>query len=758
MRSDRTAGTGILTVLLLISSLCLSSVEAVAQDEFVPVYHPELTIRRATGPIKIDGFLEDEGWRGAAKADNFAEHNPGDQTKPEVDTEVLITYDDEYLYVAWICYDDPSEVRSQLCERDQIFSGDYVILCIDPYGEATLAYEIAANPYGIPGDLLYSSTHGEDISYDMIFESEGRITESGYVVEMAIPFQNMRFPDREEQVWRMDFWRNRPRESRFQYSWAAYDRDEDCWPCNWGTVKGISGAKAGKGFKLLPALVAYQSGSLNDDGEFENSDIKGELSLGASYDISSELTTEITINPDFSQVESDAAQIDVNSTFALFYPEKRPFFQEGSDLFKTYYDAVYTRSINDPSVAGKLTWRSGSNSLAFLTARDEHSVVILPFEENSRFVENGKSYSNIVRMRRDLGEQSHLGLVATDRRFDSGGSGTAAGVDGKIRLSASNSILFQALATYTEEIDNPALTDSAFNEETFDGGKYTKALDGETFWGHAFLTNIQRSTSDYWFGAEYSEKSPTFRVDNGFEPSNNYRYGNGWMGGILRFDDSDVLENINGSFNFGRKWNFDGVQKDEWLNADLSVRFRTAQSEIHASYMASNELFQNIQFNGIWQGHICLHTQPNGSLNFGGNYNYGHRIARHDLVMGKETRYGVWADIRPIDRMLLSASYSHIFSDGLDSGERLFSQSIFRSTLSLQFTRELSLRVIAQYNDRWEVWDIDPLIKYRLNSFSVFYIGSTNRYRNMTLDEDPLEGWHQTDRQYFLKFQYLFQL
>ena len=156
-------------------AIILTGAAAAAGDGgngFVPVYHPELTIRRAAGPIVIDGVVDDPGWNGAARVGNFAEHNPGDQTKPEVDTEVLITFDDEHLYVAWLCYDDPAEVRSYMCERDAIFQGDYVIICIDTYGDASLAYEIASNPYGIPGDLLYSSNYGEDISYDMIFFSE----------------------------------------------------------------------------------------------------------------------------------------------------------------------------------------------------------------------------------------------------------------------------------------------------------------------------------------------------------------------------------------------------------------------------------------------------------------------------------------------------------------------------------------------------------------------------------------------------------
>ena len=747
---------GLFLCILLLSSLAPES--AAAQKEFVPVYHPEMTIRRAAGPIKLDGVLDDEGWKGAAKADNFAEHNPGDQTQPAVNTEVLVTFDDEHLYVAWICYDDPDEVRASFCERDRIFSDDYVILTIDTYGEATLAYEIASNPLGIPGDLLFSSAHGEDISFSMIFETRGQITDFGWVVEMQIPFRSLRFPNNEEQVWRVDFWRNRPREVRYQYSWAAYDRDVDCWPCQWGTMKGLSDINAGTGFELLPSVVGYQTGSLDDAGEFQNKDPDGEIGLGIKYDFTSEISAGVTINPDFSQVESDAAQIDINTTFALFYPERRPFFQQGRDIFNTEFNAVYTRSINDPSVAGKLIMRKGANSLAFLSAYDENSIVILPFEEESRYVANGKSMSNLLRFRHDLGEGSHLGIVATDRRFDGGGSGTLASVDGQIRLTQSNSIEFQLIGTHTEEINDPALTDSAFNEKTFDDGKYTAALDGESFRGHAFSVELQRSTGDYWLKGRYQERSPTFRADNGFEPQNNDRVASAEIGGIKRFEDSKVMENINGNFHLGRKWNFEGVQKDEWAMLSFELKFRAAQTGIHSRFMASNELFAGTQFDDIWLAHTCLHTQPWEALIFGANYDYGHRIARYDLVMGKETNYGIWADIKPLSRLLVTTSYRRVFSDNLETDERLFSQSILRLRTDLQLSRRFSFRLITQYNDLYRSWDFDPLLTYRVNSLSVFYVGSTHNYREFALTEGSLEDWRLTARQYFLKFQYLFQL
>ncbi len=738
---------------------------AVAEDGFTPVYRPELGVFRVSAPIKIDGIVEDVGWRDAARAANFAEHSPGDQTKPAVDTEVLVAYDDNNLYVAWLCYDNPKEVRASFCERDDIFSDDYVILCLDTYGEAALAYEIAVNPYGIPGDLLYSSASGEDISYDMIFESAGRTTEFGWVAEMAIPFASLRFPGREEQVWRVDFWRNRPRESRYQYSWAAYDRDESCWPCQWGTVTGVSGVRSGAGLELLPSVIGYQSGALDKTGNFDNDDVDAEIGLGVSFDVSSELTAETTINPDFSQVESDVTQIDVNSSFALFYPERRPFFQEGSDLFDTYFQSVYTRSINDPMLAGKITWRKGSNSVALLSAADDHSVIILPFEENSRFVENGRSYTNVLRARHNFGEQSHLGIVATDRRFNGGGSGSLFSADGQVRFSQTDAFRFQVQGTYTKEVDNLALTDSTFNVRRFDNGKYTAGLDGEAFWGHSTFASVVRETRNYWVGVEYVERSPTFRADNGFEPSNNSRTPVAELGGIVRFDDSKILENINGGIEAARKWNFDGVKKDEWVNASLEVRLRAAQTGTHSRYMRSNELFGGIKFNDIWLGHTCVSTRPTGALSFGGNIDYGHRIARNFLVMGKEINYGLWTDIKPIDRLLISMTYNGVTSDDLADGKRLFSQSVFRTRVSLQLLRELSARLVLQYAERFELyrnhadsWDVDPLITYQLNPLTVFYIGSSRNYLDLAPGTQHDGGWMLTDRQYFLKVQYLFQL
>jgi hypothetical protein len=408
-------------------------------DNFIPVYKPELKITRINSSVKIDGFLDDDCWKKAVSVHQFVENNPGDQVKPDVETKTYITYDDSRLYIAFICYDDPEKIRSSYCERDKLWGNqDNIGVFIDTYGDAIWAYTLNVNPYGVQMDALWSPYRGEDTSYDLIWESAGKITEHGYQVEMAIPFSSLRFPNKENQVWRMEFFRHRYRDSHYQYSWAAYDRDEPCWPCQWGTITGIRNVTPGKGIEFLPSVITYQSGYLDGAGDssdphnFVNEDPDGEFSLGAAYAFNSNITTEATYNPDFSQVESDEAQIDLNTTFALFYPEKRPFFQEGSDLFGTWMNTFYSRTINDPEFAGKFTARINRSNIAYLVASDEHSPIIVPFEEGSAYILTGKSVSNFGRFKQPFGTDSYIGLLVTDRRLEGGGTGSIIQIDNQI--------------------------------------------------------------------------------------------------------------------------------------------------------------------------------------------------------------------------------------------------------------------------------------------------------------------------------------
>ena len=594
-----------LQAILFLGMCCTLSIAQTQTSEpkngaavFMPNITPSLEIRRVAAPIRIDGQVDDAGWQGAARAKNFAEIRPGDQAKPPVETEALIAYDDTHLYLALIAQDDPQTIRSSLRDRDQMWSDDFVGIMLDTYGDGAWAYEIFANPLGIQGDARWTPQN-EDDGFNIIFESKGKVTETGYQVEMAIPFSSLRFPDKPAQTWRATFFRTHPRDSRRQYSWATVSRDNPCFPCQFGTLIGIENVKPGGKLEVLPSIVSNQTGEIRNSSDansgLKNSKIDGEAGLGIQYSFTPSLIAEATYNPDFSQVESDAAQIDINTPFALFYPERRPFFQEGSDLFDTWYNAFYTRSINNPSFAGKLTGRMNRSSVAYLVARDENTPFILPFEDRSAVLAtNIKSTSNVFRFRQTFLEDSYIGVLGTDRRIEGGGSGTLVGADGILRFLKNYRFEWQALYSRTEEPNNTALYGNTLR---FDGEAHTAAFDGESFNGSAVYASFERDARHWNFDFDYWASTPTFRADNGFVFRNDDRRATLWTGYTL-YPNTKLVDRYSPSIVLGRFWNTDGVRKDNFIVPGINLQFK-AQTNVNLSYVISTERFNNIVFDGI---------------------------------------------------------------------------------------------------------------------------------------------------------------
>lgn len=721
--------------------------------DFTPRVKPLLAIERAAGPITIDGRLDDAGWRGAARADGFSEVEPNEKARPPVGTEVFLAYDDEKLYAAFRCEDDPAAVRATYCERDQIWSDDHVYLMIDTFGNQAWAYELSANPVGVQGDALWTAGGSEDTGFDVVYESAGRLTSTGYEVEIAVPFASLRFPSAPSQAWRVNLWRVHPRAVKAEYAWAAHSRDDPCSPCQWGTLVGLADVQPGKGLELLPAFTSRQTSARGVDGELSDGDVLGEPSLGLKYAPSSNLTAEATVNPDFSQVESDAAQIDANTTFALFYPEKRPFFQEGTDIFATPFTVVHTRSINNPDFAAKLTARPGDYGVALLSAVDAATPFTLPFEERSAFALGGRSVSNVVRVQRSLGEESRLGLLATDRRLDGGGAGSAGGVDGNLRLAQHWRLHWQALWTRTEEPDDPALT-AGLEGTTFDEGRHTAAFDGETFTGRAVYGSLQRRARRWNLNLDWYERSPTFRADNGFEPQNDLREA--WIvNGYKIYRERGLLRLLNLHLYLRRGWNFAGDVKSSGWQIDAAPHLRWAQMRGHVQFMRDNERYAGRQYDGTWYLHSCWDVTPHDAVSAHVGYTFGRQIARDFERLGDERSGSVSLTLRPWNRLRLETSYTHYGTEDAATGEELVSGYIARGKASLQLTPELAARLVLQYNDFAETWEADPLLTYRLSPFSIFYVGTTRDYAHLAPGEDETRSWELAERTYFLKLQYL---
>ncbi len=730
----------------------------VPRRSFAPKVEPEVYLEGGAASIQIDGELDESGWCRAQYITGFTEIEPGDQERPPVRTEVLVTYDEAHLYLAFVAHDsDPRSIRASLRNRDEIFQDDWVGIILDPYGDAAQAYEMFANPLGIQGDLLMSSTNGEDIGFDLVYQSDGQITDQGYQVEMAIPFSSLRFPERPVQQWRATFLRTRPRSSRQQFSWATVDRDDPCLMCQLGTLGGLEGIEPSTNLDIIPALVGTQSAQLADGSDaqsgLDNGRIQLQPSANLKYNFTPSLSAEATVNPDFSQVESDAARIDANQTFALFFPERRPFFQEGSELFETWIDIVYTRSINAPIVAGKVTGRFGRTSVAYLSAVDEESPMLLPFEEQSTTLSAGASASNILRARRTFGENSFVGATVTDRRLlDYGGSGSVLSTDAKVQFWDNYRLEGQLALSNTSEPTDAGLSDP-IGVETFDRGAHTAALDGETFLGHAAVLSIDRSARHWSFDLGYQSYSPTFRAANGFETRNDYRRLRMFHGYEFYFENRFIERLEPGVFGF-TEYNFDGVNRETYGQVSLWARMK-GQTFVWTSVGFGRERFAGVMFERLTNWNVNINSNFSDPVQVGGSVNGGRSIFRNATPeVGRRLNASVRATFKPTQRLVIQPEVSYAALRDRETGDPFFEGYIVRAKTSVQVTRELSARLIMQYNHFSGRVDVEPLVSYRINPFSVFHVGTTHDYT--VLEGRP--DLAQTNRQLFFKFQYLFRM
>ncbi len=742
---------------LIIFLFLISAVTAQqSSDEITP---PTLNITRVQGEIKIDGELADPGWRDATRTNDFTQFTPVDNVKPDVETEVFITYDDQYLYMGFICHDDPSSIRATLSDRDGMFSDDFIGIILDTYGNAAWSYEFYVNPLGIQGDLRWTANGNEDSRFDVVFESAGKITDKGWQSEIAIPFSSLRFPDKVEQNWRATFWRSHPRDVTHKYSWAPLTIGEPCFFCQFGYLNGIKNVKPGSKLDLLPSLIAHQSSVLGDPDNIKsdliNDDPDADLSLNVRYQLGSGMTAEAAINPDFSQISSDAAQIDVNSTFALFYPERRPFFQEGSDLYGSWIDAIYTRSINDPDVAFKLTGRMDKTSFFYSAAQDRNSPYLIPLEESSEFAALGKSVSNIGRIKHSIFEDSFIGGLFTDRRLDGGGRNSVVGADLSVRFYEKFRVAAQIVGSRTEEPDNAELSEEYLSDTTFNDSRHTVAFDGESYDGRSLFLYLGRDGRNWSFDLDFFETSPTFRANNGFILQSNRRSVSFWSMYIFRTN-GKVVSKIYPSISIGRVWNFNKVRKDEWIRTMLGMQL-TKQTNIDINILLSREMFHNVWFDDIRHVNFYISNNAMDCFRFGGRITYGNTIARNVdplPVMGRQTNGSLWCTIKPLKQFVINPEYSYYKLLNKDTKEKIYEGFIMRTHLNYQFSRELFFRLIVQYNHFGDELSFEPLLTYKINPFTIFYIGSSHDY---DWEMGKARNAHDTSRQFFLKFQYLFR-
>ncbi|MDP6579482.1 MAG: FlgO family outer membrane protein [Vicinamibacterales bacterium] len=736
---------------------------------------PSVTAALANDAPRIDGQLDDAIWQRATRITEFVQQSPVEGAPATEDTEIFVAYDDSHIYFGMYAhYSDPGMVRANRVDRDRAnFGDDTISIYFDTFLDQQRAYVFSLNGYGVQGDSLMDSRGGGgrgggrggggrgggggggggfrgggtsvprgDSSWDALFDSGGTLVDDGWTAEMAIPFKSLRYPSVGDQAHRWGFQIARQiRDKDETVVWAPLSRDVSGFLPQMGLLDGMSGLSTSRNLEILPTVTAVQVGNLDTTtGGFpEESQPEGGINL--KYGLTSNLTLDFTFNPDFSQIESDRPQIEVNQRFPLFFSELRPFFLEGQEIFSLPgpVNFVHTRTIVDPRYGGKVTGKVGKTTVGVLVANDEapgnlDDVSDPAFEKTANVL--------IGRVRYDLYSESHLGAIVTDREFLDSYS-RLVGADGNFRLSDTTSIGFRAITTQNRDRD---LLDTS--GQMFDVGMRSQGRNLNYF--------IAGYTID-----------PDFNTDVGFVRRRDIRSITSSLG--YRWWPESWLINWGPEVAYTRNYDFADFLVDEMRRVGVNLSF-ARNIRFNASMNRDMERFGGINFNKTRYS-LGGNVSTIEAISFGGFFGYGDQVQfSGNPFLGRGGSGGLFMTVRPFSRLQsqININTSNLI-DPLDDTE-VFDVKIYRALTTYQFTDRLLLRNILEYNTFSRTIAANVLFTYRVNSGTVFFIGYDDHYQqgDLILDSDG-NAAHlgnqelfttdllQTNRAFFTKISYLFR-
>ena len=745
---------------LVLSGACF--VPAEAQEPVPPMAgfglvpgRPTVRPPRTDTPPDIDGRLDDLAWRTAATITEFTQQAPLEGAPATEDTEVYVTYDSEHVYFGfYVHYTDPGIMRANRVDRDTAWQDDLITIYFDTFLDQQRAYDFDLNAYNVQGDGIVNTGGGRrspiptaDRSWDALFHSATNIVADGYVAEMAIPLKSLRYPQRgpgEPHRWGFQIVREIKGKNEENAVWAPMSRDVAGFHRQMGLMEGMTDFSTSRNLELLPTFTGIQFGSIDrSTGDWNNLRANPEGGLNVKYGLTSNLTADFTLNPDFSQIESDRPQIEVNQRFPLFYSELRPFFVEGAEIFDfpgpvTF---VHTRTIVDPTWGAKLTGKAGRFAIGLLTAEDEAPGNVGDVDDPLY----GHTAQNFIgRVKYDVYSESHVGAIFTDRSFmDS--SSRLGGIDGSFRLSRSMSTNFRLIESRHRD------------------------LEGVDRSGHIYDASISNTGRNLrWFAAAY-ELTPDFRTDVGFARRVDQRRAISNIG--YRWWPESWLINWGPQLSYGRNWNFDRILEDE--NAGLGLNFDFAKSiRFSVNVQRDMERFGGIDFRKT-RMRVNGGVSSSRALSVNASYGRGHEIffdpANPFLGYASTARLNV--TVRPLARLSsqLGVNTSRL-ADPRNGNDPVFDVQIYRAQSVLTFTDRLLMRHITEYNTFDRDLDFNVLFTYRINAGTVFYIGYDDHYRQADelygdRDGDGFDerlfftsDLRRTNRAIFTKIRYLFRL
>ncbi len=718
------------------------------------------------GPV-VDGALGDSVWAVAAVLDSFTQLEPVEGPRDTTGTRCLVLYDDRYLYVGFRCPADPAQVRAPFLPRQDTDASDWVAVGIDAYHDRRRMAYFLSTPRGIQGDGMMVEGQDDDDAVDFLFTSEGRVTADGYEVEMAIPFRSLRFPRKNPLTFGFNAVRQVPGTGLF-VSWSPISSDSGPSIAQIGVLEGIVGIRPGRNLQIIPTVTGSRSGERAGDG-LRYAAPETRAGVSAKYGLTSSLTADLTVTPDFSQIEADAGVVDVNSRFAIFYPERRPFFLEGSEIFRTPIEVVYTRRIADPLYGAKLTGKQGGTSVGVLQALDRNggiAVATLPDRLNPYFGHDA-SYQ-IVRLRQDVFENGTIGVLAGSREQQESYN-RGAGLDGRFVFRDKWTLQGQGLLSWAKARDyRSAIAALTPAEDTALDGDLRGHV-GQNTEGNAWTMSLDRDSRMLNTGVSVTDISPRFSADMGFVPRTDQIRMRAFVSPVLYARGTSWYQSFSPEITYSRIHRHGptrhvGPRTDDEIEVQANLQLPHS-TELGGGYYRVYTLHDGRAFPG--QDRVALWGETNrfAAVQGGAFASYGGDVVFAEAVPGRSLRWEVWSDLRFTPQLDASLSVAGLSLKRSETGVRYVNAAIPRLRISYQHNRELSFRAITEVDAarRYDATgarvptetgvSMDFLATYLLRPETVAYLGYGAR-----LAGDGVTAARPERTSAFFKLSYLWQL
>jgi hypothetical protein len=737
-----------------------------------------VTVSRCAAPPVIDGRLEEACWSSAAPLTGFVQTKPGDNTPPTRETTVLVAFDAAALYIGVRAADDPSKVRATVARRDDVLDDDHVVLYLDTFDDRRRAYVLIFNPLGIQQDGIYTEGREIDYSVDVVMQSKGSVTADGYVIEAALPLSSIRYRAGAGRRWGVHVQR-RIRHFDEEDSWQPLTRGKAGLLAQAGAIDGLDDLQPARMVEVIPGVTVSESGARMQTlpDRFVTEPVATDPSVTMKLAPTPNVVLDATVNPDFAQIESDQLVTTANQRFPIRFEEKRPFFLEGIDVFRTPLEAMHSRTIIDPDYAAKASGKSGRTSFAVLLASDNAPGDLTANERRDPILARlagRNARAGVMRVRRDVGDESYLGVIATSYDFVERRN-RLGGFDGRLALDQRTVLSFQLVGTWSEQ-------DFYDPDRDRDEHRIGKGL--------GFFAEWRRSGRHLNYTFRGEGRTPDYRADLGFTTQTDT---NRWSADV-RYDseprpDASRLLSWSLANTMLSQWNWDGRAKYVYVYPRLTLSFRRQTQAIvylYADYLHLSEdefgprrsgaqrgaFFGEPERSTIYKGIVIdLQSKPAKQISFG--LTLGREWDNFDYDFGAPPRYprvspAALADpaapldpgtgrvlsvtarleVQPIDSLRVTFDHNRNRLVRDDTGRVAFDEKLYSTQATYQFTAFVFTRLRADYD-----W-------LRSNVRGQFLLGwtpfpGTSLYPGYTDDLTREHGLLRNRRTVFLKMSYL---